>query len=266
MPSPFPGMNPYLEQPAVWQDFHQSFLVFLRRVLRELLQPNYIVKLDEHLYIHELPEDDRHFLGKSDIGLTSTRPLSSTERSAGAVMAAPVYGRIAPAVEIERHAFLEIRDRQNQELITVLELLSPTNKKNGPDREQYLAKRREILASSVHLVELDLLRGGPRMPVEDLPDCDYCVLVSRAEERPSVGIWPLRLRETMPTIPIPLRSPSADARVDLQQALHRHYDESGYEDYIYLTPPQPLLQPSDAAWAAQFVPRRAGVAGNGASE
>ena len=118
-------------------------------------------------------------------------------------MEAPVVGRIFPAVDIERHAFLEVRARQDLELVTILELLSPSNKKKGTDREQYLAKRRAILASSVHLVELDLLRGGPRLPVEDLPDCDYCVLVSRAEDRPHVGIWPIQLREVLPTIPIP---------------------------------------------------------------
>jgi hypothetical protein len=264
MPSPFPGMNPYLEQPAVWQDFHQTFLALLRRVLRELVHSDYYIKVEEQLYIHELPADERRLLGKGDMTVTSARPRSSAGTAAGAVLEAPVYGRISSAVEIERHAFLEIRDRQQHELITVLELLSPSNKKSGADREQYLAKRREILASSVHLVELDLLRGGPRMPVEDRPDCEYCVLVSHAEQRPRVGIWPLRLREPLPTIPIPLRSPSPDARIDLQQALHRHYDESGYGDYIYLTPPQPPLHPTDAAWAAQFVPQPGSVSGNGA--
>ncbi len=87
--------------------------------------------------------------------------------------------------------------------MTVIELLSPTNKYAGPDREQYLVKRRELLASPVHFVEIDLLRGGPRMPMQDLPECDYCVLVSRVETRLDAGLWPIRLRE-----PIRLRQPS----------------------------------------------------------
>ena len=92
-----------------------------------------------------------------------------------------------PEVDTETEAFLEIRDRDGHELITVVELLSPANKYAGPDREQYLAKRAELLPSAVHVIELDLLRGGPRLPVEGLPACDYCVLISRAENRPDPG-------------------------------------------------------------------------------
>src|SRR5262249_38575067 len=146
------------------------------------------------------------------------------------------------------------RDRNSRELITVLELLSPSNKKSGPDREQYLAKRRQLISSPVHLVEIDLLRGGPRLPVEDLPDCDYYALVSRVEERPRVGIWPVRLRDRLPVIPIPLRSPDPDARIDLQEVLHHLYDAAGYEDYIYTGAPQPPLHPQDAAWARELLP------------
>jgi len=159
-------------------------------------------------------------------------------------------------VDTERHGYVEIRDRRNRELVTVIELLSPTNKRPGPDREQYLAKRRQLFASNVHLVEIDLLRGGPRLPLEDLPDCDYYVAVGRVTDRPRVGICPLRLRDPLPTIPIPLQAPDPDARLDLQQALHDVYDAAGYEDYIYTGQPQPPLHPEDAAWAREFVPEQ----------
>src|SRR5205807_8592511 len=106
----------------------------------------------------------------------------------------------------ERLAFVEIRDRVDRRLITVIELLSPTHRYAGPDREQYLAKRGQLLASGTHFVEIDLLRGGPRLPLKDLPECEYYVRVSRAEERPQAGLWPLRLRKRLPVIPIPLRS------------------------------------------------------------
>jgi hypothetical protein len=157
-------------------------------------------------------------------------------------------------VDRERLSFLEIRDRDGWQLVTVIELLSPANKYAGPDREQYLAKRRELLASAVHFVEIDLLRGGPRMPMENLPECDYCVLVSRVETRPEAGVWPIRLREPLPPVRIPLRPPHADAQLDLQPVLHRIYDAAGYEDYIYRGPPHPQLNAEDAAWARQFVP------------
>jgi len=155
-------------------------------------------------------------------------------------------------VDVERHAFLEIRDRGNRQLVTVLELLSPSNKRPGPDREQYLAKRQQLLASSVHLVELDLLRGGPRLPMEYLPPCDYCVMVSRYEDRPQVSLWPLGLRDKLPTIPIPLLAQER-ATLDLQSALHQAYDAAGYEDYIYANAPTPPLQGADAEWAQQLI-------------
>ena len=160
--------------------------------------------------------------------------------------------KLEPAVDIERHSYLEIRDRQRRQLVTVIELLSPSNKSSGPDRDQYLGKRERILASRTHLVELDLLRGGPRLPLEDLPACDYYAMVSRCNERPRVGLWPIGLRDRLPTIPIPLLPPDPDARLDLQAVLNHVYDAAGYEDYVYANPPEPALGEADAAWARQF--------------
>ena len=146
-----------------------------------------------------------------------------------------------------------IRDRAGEELVTVVELLSPANK-SGDDRAQYLGKRRQVLRSRTHFVELDFLRGGPRLPVGGLPACDYYALVSRAEERPRVGIWAWGLRDRMPVVPIPLRAGDPDVRLDLKAALDRIYDEQRYARSAYAHPPEPRLAPDDAAWAAQFVP------------
>jgi hypothetical protein len=160
------------------------------------------------------------------------------------------------AIDTERQSYLEIRDRQSREVVTVIELLSPSNKYAGPDREQYLAKRQRLLASWVNLVEIDLLRGGPRMPLVNLPPCDYYALVSRYTDRPDAGVWPIRLREPLPPIPIPLRAPHPDAQLDLQQMLHRLYDAAGYEDYIYTGEPDPALPAEDAGWARSLLPAR----------
>ena len=248
MPSPFPGMNPYLEQEEVWHTFHEQFIPLCQEILVPQVRPAYIVKLDEHLYIHELPTQERQFLGRADVGVAKgTAPVRAS--SGAAVLDAPAYGRIPAAIDAERQSFVEIRDRKNRQLITVLELLSPTNKRPGPDREQYLAKRRQLLASDVHVMEIDLLRGGgPRMPIEELPACDYYAMVSRAEERPRVGLWPITLHELLPRIRIPLREADAAAEIDLQAMLHRLYDAGGYEDYIYDGTPQPPLSSSDQAW------------------
>jgi hypothetical protein len=137
----------------------------------------------------------------------------------------------------------------------VVELLSPSNKNRGPDRDQYLAKTRHLLQSNVHFVEIDLLRGGPRMPWLHLPACDYCVVVSRAERRPTAGFWANHLRDRLPVVPIPLRQGDADARLDLQEVLNHIYDAAGYRYYIYASDPIPGLSCEDAAWAQQFVPK-----------
>ena len=186
MLSPFPGMNPYFEQAAHWLDFHSEFLSALRRLLAPQVAPKYIVQLEAHIYIHGVPTQ-----------------LSLLKQ------------------DVEKVPFLEVRDRQGRELVTAIELLSPSNKRSGEDREQYLAKRRELLRSPAHLVEIDLLRGWTPMPQEGRPECDYSVMVSRAEKRRAADFWPIRLRDRLPVIPIPLRPPDAAARVDLQEALHR---------------------------------------------
>ncbi len=118
----------------------------------------------------------------------------------------------------------------------------------------YWAKVRKILASSANLVEIDLLRGGPRMPWVGLQPCDYYAVVSRAETRPKADFWPIGLRDRLPQIPIPVRAGEPAAKLDLQLLLHRAYDGAGYEDLIYRGKPEPRLTPADAAWAAAFVP------------
>lgn len=251
MPSPFPGMNPYLEQERAWNDFHESFMPAARDAIAAQVRPHFIAKINEHLFIHEAPEAPRQLLGRA-------APADSF--GATALVEAPCRVQL-PAVDVEQLSFIEIRDRDDWQLVTVIELLSPTNKYSGSDRDQYLAKRRQVLMSTVHLVEIDLLRGGPRMPMVGLPECDYCVLVSRAESRPEAGVWPIALRDPLPPIPIPLRAPHRDARLDLQTLLHRIYDAAGYEDYIYRSPPHPRLNAEDAAWATALVPaERTGMA------
>jgi hypothetical protein len=252
MPSPFPGMNPYLEQDTVWHDFHERFCPALAELLTPQVRPSYVARIDEHVYIHELPAEPRRLAARADVSLSRTQVTAGDQ--AGAVMLAPPVRVQLPAIDIERLAFVEIRDRVDRRVVTVIELLSPTNKYAGPDREQYLAKRGQLLARGTHLVEIDLLRGGPRLPLENLPNCDYYVLVSRAEERPEAGVWPLRVRDRLPVIPIPLRAPHADVQLDLQVLLDRIYDAAGYEDDIYIGEPQPRLTRRQAAWARRFLP------------
>jgi hypothetical protein len=160
-----------------------------------------------------------------------------------------------PPLDVNRDTYLQINERRSRDVLTVVQMLSPANKRrNSVDRAQYLAKRATVMSSRTSLVEIDLLRGGEPPPVEDRPDCCYSVLVSRADEQPDAGFWPIALADRLPVIPIPLRPPHPDARLDLQELLNRVYDEAGYEFDVYDGPPQPPLSAEDAAWAARYVP------------
>jgi hypothetical protein len=255
MPSPFPGMNPYFEQTDHWLDFHIEFLSALRRLLAPQVAPKYIVQLEEHIYIHDLPPEPRRRLGTADLSLVESEGRGPAQSALG-LLEAPAEVWL-PEQDVEQVPYLEVRDRQGRELVTVIELLSPSNKRAGEDREQYLAKRRELLRSATHLVEIDLLRGWTHMPQEGRPECDYSVMVSRAEKRRAADFWPIRLNDRLPVIPIPLRPPDDAVPVDLQEALHRAYDGPGYEHFIYSGSPEPNLSPKDAAWARQFLPATA---------
>lgn len=250
MPSPFPGMNPYLEHPDAWHDFHQSFLVRMRDAINAQVGQEYLVKVEEHIYVQELgSEHTRQFVGRADIGVTERYPVTTSGDTA--VLDAPVHAMLLP-VDKYREAYLEILNRRDLSLVTVVEMLSPSNK-SGRDRQQYLAKRDQLLASPAHLVEIDFLRGGQRMPFQGLPPCDYYVMVSRAEQRPTTGIWPIGLRERLPIIPIPLKAGDADVSVNLQAVFNEIFDTAGYAKYIYENEPSPPLMPDIAAWAAALL-------------
>jgi SAM-dependent methyltransferase len=164
---------------------------------------------------------------------------------------------LVAAVELLSAMYLEEIDRAGREVVTVIELLSPSNKMPGPDRDQYAGKRLRLTNSRVNFVELDLLRGGPRHSFRPAPPaCDYYALVYRPARWPRAGVQAVRLRERLPVIHVPLREGTPDIPVDLQQLLHEVYDAGKYRAYIYDTSPEPPLSPDDAAWAAQFVPAR----------
>ncbi len=253
MPSPFPGMNPYLEQSDTWEDFHQRFITHAADALSGQVGPNYLVKVEARLYLHELSAEERRFFGRADIGVTG--PSAGVPAGPSGIRA-PMQLHL-PAVEVERHSSLEIRDRRNRRLVTAIEVLGPSNKTSGADRDDYLRKRTQLLDFRVNLVEIDLRRGGERPRPPELPPCDYYILVARARIWPELDFWPIRLRDRLPVAPIPLTSPDADVSLDLQALLDRTYDAADHGKYIYGETPEPPLPPEDAAWAQQFVPRPA---------
>jgi len=198
LPSPFPGMNPFMEHSDVWSTFHLQMIGAMAQRLSAQVRPNYLVHAEAH---------------------------------------------------VGRQRYLEIRDRRNREIVTLVELLSPVNKRSGPDRTQYLTKRSEILASPVHLVEIDLLRCGRAMPDLERPSSTYGVIVSRFEDRPAAAFWPIGLRQPLPTSPVPLRPAHSHATLELQQLLHQIYDAGTYAQEIYELEAEPPLDPADLDWA-----------------
>ncbi len=258
MPSPFPGMNPFLEHPDVWSTLHGRMLGAMADRLSAQVRPDYLVHMESHLWIHERADDyedggsSRRLIGRGDVSLSQRANATGVDFGGPEVETAvltPAIRILIPQVDIERQRYLEIRDRRNRELVAVVELLSPVNKKPGPDRVQYLTKRSEILASQAHLVEIDLLRCGRAMPDQERPSSTYGVMVSRVEERPAADFWPIGLRQPLPTIPVPLRQAISHASLQLQELLHEVYDRGTYAQEIYELEAEPPLDPADRDWA-----------------
>jgi len=256
MPSPFPGMNPYLESPHIWRDFHDSFLPRMRDALNAVLGDRYFVRIEENVYIREPFDNGHRLFAIADAAVSTPGNLREPVQSTTAVVDAPVQVAIRTALDLHRETFLESRTTQLDEVITVIELLSPTIKSPGRNRGAYLFKREPLLLSGTHLVEIDLLRGGERMPFESFSDCDYYALVSRVEGLPSAGFWPIHWRDRLPKIGIPLRSPDADVSLDLQAVLNEVYDAARYAKVLYRHSPEPALNEADAAWAKAILTAR----------
>jgi hypothetical protein len=260
--SPFPGMDPHLEAPSIWPDVHTSLMSIVREQLTPLLAPKYLAELETQLVIDRLDDDPQVVL--PDVGVTSP-DVSAGAPSAVAVAApAPVRVRV-PLDNPTRLVSVYIRQRETARLVAVIELLSPVNKRRGKGREEYLEKRRTFLTSPVHLIEIDLLRSYPRMPFDDpLPQAHYLVMVCKAAERPHSNVWPISVRQPLPTIPIPLLPPDPPVPLDMGQALRTAYERARYDLRVdYRKPPVPPLSLADAAWAVALPGPPGGTAPQG---
>ena len=247
MPSPFPGMDPYLEHPFVWEDVHDTFILAVRAVLHPLVRPlGYVVRADHRVSVREVGGDEP--VGKPDVIVSRVKKAAGRPSPARAADA-PVVAELPRRVETERTPYLEVIDRKRGQVVTVIELLSPSNKEPGDDRAAFLDKRRALLASAASYVEIDLLRGYKRLPLRKLPACAYYVMVSRPADRPKVRVWPWGLRDRMPVVAVPLRAGEPEPAVDLRAVLDRVYDDAGYDVDAYQDAPVPPLSAADAAWA-----------------
>jgi hypothetical protein len=247
-------MNPYLEHRFLWPDFHDSYILAIREVLNPQLMPRYVVRAQQHLYVADPVSDRAKGIGKPDLNVRPGIDGHGTPAGGTAVATAPMTRTVPHVVESWTAAYLEIRSSEGDPVVTVIEVLSPANKYAGEDRDKYLMKRMAIFNSGTNLVEIDLLRGGPRLPFGDPhPPCAYSVMVSRAWDRPEVGFWPILLRDRLPTVPVPVRQDEPEPLVDLQAILHKVFDSGGYYVDAYRQPLAPALSPEDAAWAEALI-------------
>lgn len=254
MPSPFPGMDPYLEHPAHWSDFHATFINYWRETLAAALPDPYTAHIGERVYLVEtLPET--HRLITPDVAVEHPRePLGNLPEAGGPVATLEPVTVPLLLPEQARETYIEILHRPERSLVAVLELLSPANKEE-PGRSDYLAKRNAILRQSVHLVELDLLLGGQRLPMAGaLPTGNYYAFIARADRRPNCEVYAWTLPQPFPKLPIPLRGPDPDVWLDLQDIFALVYERGRYgRDIDYQLPPPVALPDKMLDWINQTV-------------
>ncbi len=258
MPSPFPGMDPYLEG-YLWADVHQALAYQFRKQLAPLVEPRYAVRLAVSMLTDRAPA---HELGILYPDIEVVRPRRLSERtvqeappttSTPTIPPAPVSIPLTVPVPV-RIVTVEIRDAANNKLVTSIEILSPVNKRE-PGLSHFLAKRDELRMSDVHVLEIDLLRRDARpWPPDSLPPSPYMAALTRAGHV-HAEVWPIGLRERLPILPAPLRAPDPDAPLDVQAALDTVYNEARYALTLNYAeaPPEPLLSDGDAAWLAERV-------------
>jgi hypothetical protein len=253
----FPGMDPYLEDPGFWPAVHSRLIVYLADQMRPRLRPRYIASVEERVYVEGTQRDIA-----PDVVLMRGRTAKRSGRVAvlEPEVDAPILVRVS---ELEIHeSYIAILDRKSGlNVVTVIEVVSPSNKFAGPGRNLYLAKQREVLSSRVHLVEIDLLLRGPH--VLAIPEwlargqAGYhsLVCVNRAEgQREEFELYPRGLRERLPRVGIPLAEADPDVPLDVQAALEQAYEAGDFRERLpYDKPCHPPLPPEEQAWVDQRI-------------
>ncbi len=247
--SPFPGMDPYLEHPTLWPNVHQRLITYASDALQAQLTPRYYVSIGERVYL-EAPDRSVY----PDLWVVER----GGPRAATATLEAdrPVVVVVEPVER--REVFIEIQDPgAGHRVVTVIEVLSPSNKQPGEGRDLYLKKQAEVLASNVHLVEIDLLRGGaPTVALPPSPGgrSGYRVVVTRSTDRTRRELYEVTLRDRLPRVAVPLEVGDTDAVLDLQAVLGEAYTKGAYGLRVdYSVDPTPPLPADDTTWARALV-------------
>ena len=247
MPSPFPGMNPYLENSELWSAVHNRLIVAIADDLVDHLSEKYRVEIEKRTYFSS--EDESLLVGIPDVAVVTGRATESASTATIALSVQPQKVTVPISEEVNER-YLEIREVATGTVVTVIEVLSPKNKRSGEGRLAYERKRNQVLASATHLIEIDLLRGGKPFPIRGEYLGDYRILVCRGDQRPVADLYAFNLRQPIPSILIPLLLGEGEPILDLQKLLNYVYERGRYHlaiDYTQL--PQPPLSEENAEWA-----------------
>ena len=248
--NPFPGMNPYLETLGLWPDVHNRLIGAIASFLRRSLPVRYSVVTEERVVIgHNPPEEPRRRYAVPDVVISSAAasPAVGTAHQEAGQSAVTV---VIPEVYWSRQKLLTIREQSRGYAVTVLEILSPSNKYQGEGRREYNDKRLRVLESATHLVEIDLVRVGDPLPVEGYDgDAPYRILVSRNEHRPAAALYPFGIRSPIPDIVVPLLNDADEPTLRLGEIVNDIYLQDYYGRLIdYQDNPSGPLSDADRAW------------------
>jgi hypothetical protein len=252
-------MDPWLERSPLWLDFHNTMTIAIRDALVPQVDPRYFVQVEARTTVLMASGQERLIrpdvtvtTGESRSGPRTAVPMAADQGTSIAEVTLP-----AEVIDEVEEMYLEVYSLPDHALVTVIELLSPTNKFTAEGRAEYLRKRREVLAARVNFVEIDLLRGGEPMPLkEPAPASDYRILVSHTPHRPRAQLHSFSYREPIPSLSVPLLPGDAEPVVDLSATLHAVIERARYYRVIdYTKPPVPPLRPEDEPWAAAIVAR-----------
>lgn len=259
MPSPFPGMDPYLEDPDLWPDVHAELITDIRQQLTPKLRPRYIARVEQYTFLFDPDDPASELYIVPDVRIVQRHGAGQTTRGrapeASSVAVAEPIDITGLVIHSARHRFLEIRDAASRQVITIIEVVSPANKRAGAaGRRRFQEKREEVTGGDASWLEIDLLRAGTatvHIP-HNVPRSPYLAYADRtAADGRRQWALPIQLRNPLPVIPVPLRPGEPDVSLDLQAVLDTAYERAGYDGSIdYTRPPAPpALDPDDAAWA-----------------
>jgi hypothetical protein len=250
-------MDPYIESCGYFAEFHGSMVVAIRDELNVRLPEGFVATMDLYVWLHEAEADERGQPREPDVYVTEDTGRGP-EAAAAVAVADPETITLRPILRRKRK-YVRIEDVASHRVVTVVELLSPSNKAAGDDRELYLAKRNDYLANRLNFVEIDLLRGGQRLPLSDPPPDvgDYYAMVCRAWQFPRAGFYRIGLRDPLPVVPVPVTQDVPDVMLPLRPCLDRVYDGAKFAVKLrYDEPLTPRPRKQDVAWIKSLLAKR----------